>query len=600
MRSGPWIRRTALLCALVAGALTLAAGCRHKSYVADAEPALVETASSRMHSAVPVTKPELRTITYTVAQPGFVEAFEQTAIYSKVSGFILRYCVDIGDQVKKGELLLEIFDPELNEEQRQAVAQIELDKKGVEQAERLVDVAQRNLQTAIAELAESKANVGKFEADVARWTSELSRLTPMAKEKVLDYQVVDETQKQLQSTKAARDAAQSGVAAKEAARASREADLAKARVDVEFAKSKVRVAEAQERRVAAMVGYMKIKAPYDGIVTVRNANTGDYVQAVAGDKENSKGVPIFVVARTDVVRVFVDVPEAYARYVHIGTKASIRAEALHGLEVPATVTRTSWDLNVRTRALRTEIDIPAKGYEGLRPGMYVCATVIIEKPNVLALPEQAVSMHGSQPYCYLLIDGKAVKTPIQRGLSDGTWVEVVKRQSGGAWTPFTGKEQVIGGDLTEIVDGQPVEVAHQQTTQSAGSEEAGRHSELELGLALWQRLQQAAYAGVGNLGAADVQHPKLGQSFEMFQAGVRDRGAIEVQYLELAQPLEMPQAGVRDLGARKFQALKIGQATEVLQAGARDLGFIEPQVPELRQARKVLQAGVRDPGVRQT
>ena len=415
MRSQPRIRATALFGALMAGGLALSAGCRHKSY--ESEPAPVETASGHTVSTVRVIHPELRKIAYSVVQPGFVEAFEQTAIYSKVSGFIQHYGVDIGDQVKKGDLLVEVFVPELLEEHRQKLAQIELDKRGVEQAERLVEVAQSNIQTATAELAEAKANVGKYEAD-----------------------------------------------------------LAKAKVDVEFAKSKVKVSEAEERRVAALVGYTKITSPYDGMVTVRNANTGDYVQAASGDKENSKGVPIFVVARTDVVRVFVDVPEAYARYVHVGTKASVRAEALHGLAIPATVTRTSWDLNVRTRALRTEIDLPVKNYEGLRPGMYVYGRVIIEKPNVLALPEQAITVLGNQSCCYLLTDGKAVKTPVQRGLSDGTWVEVVQRQTGGSWTPFTGNEQVIVGDLTEIVDGQPVEVARDKAAESAGNGRIGQHS----------------------------------------------------------------------------------------------------------------------------
>ena len=70
-------------------------------------------------SSVPevhVVKPELRNLTCTVDQPGFVEAYEQTAIYSKVSGFIKKYYVDIGQQVKKGDLVVEIFVPELDED----------------------------------------------------------------------------------------------------------------------------------------------------------------------------------------------------------------------------------------------------------------------------------------------------------------------------------------------------------------------------------------------------------------------------------------------------------------------------------------------------
>src|SRR5208337_736351 len=106
----------------------------------------------------------------------------------------------------------------------------------------------------------------------------------------------------------------------------------------------VKVAEAEERRTAAMLAYTKVTAPYDGIITVRNANTGDYVQAATGDKSTSRASPMFVVARDDLVRIFVDIPEAYARYVHEGTKADVRADALSGLEIKAAVTRTSWSL----------------------------------------------------------------------------------------------------------------------------------------------------------------------------------------------------------------------------------------------------------------
>jgi len=441
--------------------MVLSGGCRH--HRSEAEPTAVDAAavSEDTGPAVRVVKPTVRSMTHAVVQPGFVEAYEQTSIYSKVSGFIKKFYVDIGDRIKKGDLLCEVFVPELDEEHQQKAAQVELDTQAVEQAQRLVEVAQRNLQTAAAELTEAKANVGKYDAEVVRWASEAKRLTQMVREKVVDTQVLDETQKELDSSKAAKDASQAAVAAREAARMSREADLAKAQVDVEFAKSKVKVSEADERRTAALLAYTKVTAPYDGIVTVRNANTGDYVQAASGDKENSKGVPIFVVARTDLVRIFVDVPEAYARYVCEGTKAVVRVEALHGLDIPATVSRTAWDLNVKTRALRTEIDLPVKDYDGLRPGMYVYGKVIIQQPRVQVLPDQAIAVQGNQAYCFLLVNGKAVKTPVQRGMSDGPWVEVLKKQVGESWEPWTGNEEVIVGDLTEIVDGQRVGVAEQ-------------------------------------------------------------------------------------------------------------------------------------------
>ena len=388
-----------------------------------------------------------------------MEAYEQTAIYSKVSGFIKKFYVDIGDHVQTGTLLCEIFVPELDEEHQRKAAQVELDKRAVEQAEKLVTVADSNLQTALAQLAEAKAEVGKYQAEVLRWESEATRDTEMVKAKVLDKQVLGETQKQLDSSRAARDAAQAAAAARGAACLSATAAQAKARIDVDWAKAKVKVSEADERETAARLAYMKVTAPYDGVVTVRNANTGDYVQAASGDRQlASAQVAIFVVARTDLVRVYVDVPEAFARYVNNGTCAVVRAESLDGLEIAATVTRTSWSLHEKTRTLRAEIDLPTKQYPGMRPGMYVYGKVIIQRSPTAVLPAGAVVVLGNETYCYLLESGKAVKTPVQRGISDGTWVEVPKKKVGDAWTSFTGSEEVIAGDLDEITDGQRVQV----------------------------------------------------------------------------------------------------------------------------------------------
>ena len=150
---------------------------------------------------VRIVKPELRTIDYAVDQPGFVDAFEQTSIFSKVSGFIKHFDVDIGQEVKKGDLLAEIFVPELDEDHQRKTAQVELDKSQVDQAQQLVVVAESNVHMAIAQLAEAKANVGKYQAEVVRWESEVKRLTQMVQEKVVDRQVLTETQRQLDSSR---------------------------------------------------------------------------------------------------------------------------------------------------------------------------------------------------------------------------------------------------------------------------------------------------------------------------------------------------------------------------------------------------------------
>ena len=79
-----------------------------------------------------------------------------------------------------------------------------------------------------------------------------------------------------------------------------------------------------------------------------------------------------------------------------GTKAVVRTEALSGLQIPATVTRTSWVIRQDIHELRAEIDLSMKDYDGLRPGMYVNAKVFVQRPHVYALPGRhpAADAHG--------------------------------------------------------------------------------------------------------------------------------------------------------------------------------------------------------------
>ena len=131
-------------------------------------------------------------MTDTVAQPVFAEAYEQTAIFSKVSGFIKKFDVDIGDRVKEGQVLCEIDVPELRQEHQKKVAQVKLDASLVDQAEQLVKLAETKINMAIADQKEAEANVGKYQADVVRWGSELKRITQMVAEKIVDSQLLDE------------------------------------------------------------------------------------------------------------------------------------------------------------------------------------------------------------------------------------------------------------------------------------------------------------------------------------------------------------------------------------------------------------------------
>jgi HlyD family secretion protein len=449
-----------LACGLVS-LLTLS-GCGHKAENA--------TASVSDPPMVQLIKPEYRKIVRVVGQPSFVEAYERTSIFPKVTGYIDKWNVDIGDKVKKGDVLATLFVPELVEDCETKHRTVKLDAERVELALKVVEVAKADVEAAAARLEEAKAIVDKYESDVGRWASEVKRLQREVDRGVVDPQVLLESQNQNRMSGASWKAAQSTVLKAKAQLDSEKATLAKAQVDVEVARRDLAVADSDAKRMDAWVSYLQLIAPYDGIVTVRNANTWDFVLPSSGDptadqrgphlSPGNKAAPIYVVERTDIVRVFVDIPEQDANYVQIGTKASVQIKGYKDQWIPATVTRTSWALNVKSRTLRAEIDLPNPGSQIL-PGMYAYGKVIIERPNVRALPLAALKPSGDQIYYWSYENGKAVRTEVQTGVSDGTWIEVTNRLdpksvATDAWTPIDGSEPVIMGDLSVLAEGAPV------------------------------------------------------------------------------------------------------------------------------------------------
>ena len=446
-------------------AAVAAVGCGHEEKSQHASVAKPPT--------VRVIRPQVRNIVRRVGQPSFIESYERTSVYPKLTGYIEKWNVDIGDKVKKGEVLATLFVPELVEDFGTKKATVKLDEERVELAKELVAVADADVKAAAARLDEAKAILAKYQSEVDRWDTEVKRLENEVKRGVVDPQILLESTNQWRSAAAARDAAKATIAKAEAELLSRKAALAKAKVDVAVAKADLAVAISEAKRIEAWVGYITLPAPYDGIIVARNANTGDFVVPTAGDPTantrspylapGGTAAPIYVVDRTDIVRIFVDVPEQDANYVRVGSKATVLARAYRDQPIPGSVTRTSWALNVKSRTLRAEIDLPNPGSQ-LLPGMYAYAKVIIERAGVKALPVAALTHSGERTYCWTYKDGRAARTEVRTGISDGDWIEVTNLQpssaSGGddAWTPVTGREQVILGDLSILADGAPVEV----------------------------------------------------------------------------------------------------------------------------------------------
>src|SRR5947209_16033098 len=135
-------------CHLVTLSLVLACGC------SDPKPPPASPIS--LDPAVKVVHALPRSVVRTVEQPGVIGAYERTALYAKVSGFVQKWNVDIGDRVKKGAALVQLTAPDLVEQHRQMQAQVVLDQALVGQSHKLHLVAQRDVTAATEMVAQAR------------------------------------------------------------------------------------------------------------------------------------------------------------------------------------------------------------------------------------------------------------------------------------------------------------------------------------------------------------------------------------------------------------------------------------------------------------
>lgn len=429
-------------CLLLVGAVLMsAAGC-HSSSNAETKSSAAAAPAARVAAAPPVKK----TLRRESIQPGQIEAFETTPLFAKLPSYVEKYHVDIGDRVKAGQPIVDLFLPELKDELRQkeaakvqAQAQIDLAVAAARAAEATVETAKANIRLAEAGLTSAEANV-------ALWQSNDKRISQLVADGALDRKLQDETRNSLKAAEAALGEAHAKVTAANSTLLQSRADLAKAKAAEAVAQAQHGNAEADLSRVKALVQYTQIRAPYAGVVTERNVNRGDFVQPATMMAVK----PLFTVARADTVRIFVAVPEMDSPFVHAGGAGYVSVQAIPDRLFEGKVTRTSWVLGAN-RTLNTELDLPNP--DGLlRPGMYATAHIVLqERPEIYVLPSSAIVREGKQAFCWVIKDRRAVRTPITLGLQVGDDVEV---SSG-----LKGDELVVGSQTTSLHNGQPVEVA---------------------------------------------------------------------------------------------------------------------------------------------
>jgi RND family efflux transporter MFP subunit len=261
--------------------------------------------------------------------PGETAAWYETTIYARVNGYVAKWLVDIGDHVKKGQVLATIETPELDAE----------------------------LEAARAQLKASEAQVGarRAEAEFSKSTNERWRDSPQG--------VVSEQERQ----------------SKKADYESSEARLYAANAQVSLDKSKV-------DQYNALAEFKQVKAPFDGTITERKIDIGNLVTAGSG----STTTPLYRMAQTDPLRVFVNVPQSAAgELMNAGAPAEIRASGAAGGVFSGRIARSAESINAQARTMRVEVDMPNANH-ALVPGMYVNIAFRLPPRGLVEVPAAAL------------------------------------------------------------------------------------------------------------------------------------------------------------------------------------------------------------------
>lgn len=390
-------------------------------------------------------------VVHTTSQPATVHPFFQADIISKISGYIEDVFVDIGDVVKSGQALCKLRVPEIEKQREQIHARQQRLKAEVKKSEATVNVAVAQVRASGAEVEEAVSNIKQVVARLIANKADLKRVMGLVERQAVTIAMLDESQASNDVSEAAKDSAEAALRSAEARKeiALAERDAAEAEVATSRARHAESIKEGEE--LDAMLQYTTLRAPFDGVITTRSVDPGDFVTG-ASQGHGLLRRPLFHVDQQSRLRIRVAIPERDASEVDAGDLAVIRLDALPNAPIEAVVTRSAQRLDPSTRTMLAEIDVDNVSGQIL-PGMFGCATITASTSrNAIVLPASALRTDAAgEPYVFLLDkENRITKQVVTVGADDGHEIEVV--------SGLVGTERVVDAFVGSMEEGQVVEV----------------------------------------------------------------------------------------------------------------------------------------------
>lgn len=384
-----------------------------------------DSASARAASipAARVAVAQRGDISHVLTLAGQFQPYQVVDVHPKVSGYMRKINVDIGDIVHEGQSLASLEVPELKAQLQQTVFQVDQSKE---------------------EITRAQHEINRAEAQHEALHEQYVRLQQAGQGHpgLIAEQELDNARAADLSAEAQADAARAALAG---------------------AKQHLGSAQSENQRVQALHDYTNVVAPISGVVVWRYADTGALIQG--GTNSNSQDLPIVRLSQSTLLRLRLPVPEDDVRYVRDGDQVQVRVDAVNR-SLMGKVVRFTRDVNFETRTMETEVDVDNKDLS-ISPGMYANTMLrLAHVDKVVTIPIEAIVLQGRQQVVYALDDSNHVHIrPVQIGIQGSKLAEIKSGLQPG--------EHVILGGQEKYQEGELVSPALAETPASETQQETG-------------------------------------------------------------------------------------------------------------------------------
>ncbi len=213
-------------------------------------------------------------------------------------------------------------------------------------------------------------------------------------------------------------------------------------------------AAANAERTRQLTSFKKVVAPFSGVITKRNIDIGDLIDGTTK--------PLFLIAKTDPLRVFINVPQSYSQWVKVGQAAEINLDEIRGMTFQGQISKSASAIDPLTRTMQVEVTLSNKEKK-LLPGAFVQVSLKLPASQAINIPSNALLIRKEGPQVAVVDDQNKVHLQkIKLGRDFGVTSDVIDGLKGGERLVLNPSDSLSDGDVVTVVaqevksEGQPL------------------------------------------------------------------------------------------------------------------------------------------------